>query len=47
MLPDPEHLWLTDAQGNRYTSELRLTAVDLTHPNSSIKAHPAHHAADD
>jgi hypothetical protein len=32
MLPDPEHLWLTDAQGNRYTSELRLTAVDLTHP---------------
>jgi hypothetical protein len=31
MLPDPEHLWLTDAQGNRYTSELRLTAVDLTH----------------
>jgi hypothetical protein len=32
MLPDPDHLWLTDAQGNRYTSELRLTAVDLTHP---------------
>jgi hypothetical protein len=32
MLPGPEHLWLTDAQGNRYTSELRLTAVDLTHP---------------
>jgi Lantibiotic dehydratase, N terminus len=31
MLPDPGHLWLTDAQGNRYTSELRLTAVDLRH----------------
>ncbi len=28
MLPGPEHAWLTDAQGNRYTSELRVAAVD-------------------
>ncbi len=28
MLPDLEGLWLTDAQGKRYTSELRLVAVD-------------------
>ena len=30
MLPDPDQVWLTDANGNRYTSELRLTAIDLT-----------------
>lgn len=29
MLPAPEETWLTDAAGNLYTSELRLTAVDL------------------
>jgi hypothetical protein len=28
MLPEPEDTWLTDADGNRYTSELRLVAVD-------------------
>jgi hypothetical protein len=28
MLPGFDELWLTDAAGNRYTSELRLTAVD-------------------
>ena len=27
MLPDFQNLWLTDAQGNAYTSELRMTAV--------------------
>ena len=29
MLPGPEQLWLADGQGERYTSELRLIAVDL------------------
>jgi hypothetical protein len=29
MLPDPDHAWLPDAEGRRYTSELRLVAVDL------------------
>jgi hypothetical protein len=28
MLPDPDHLWLVDAEGRRYTSELRVCAVD-------------------
>lgn len=28
MMPDLDQLWLTDADGGRYTSELRLTAVD-------------------
>lgn len=28
MLPGFDELWLTDSAGNRYTSELRLTAVD-------------------
>ncbi|MFC5174890.1 lantibiotic dehydratase, partial [Streptomyces mutomycini] len=28
MLPTPEHAWLTDDQGNAYTSELRFVAVD-------------------
>ena len=28
MLPAPEQTWLTDAQGRRYTAELRMTAVD-------------------
>jgi hypothetical protein len=27
MLPTPEQCWLTDAEGNRYTSELRLAVV--------------------
>ena len=29
MLPDIEHSWLVDSNGERYTSELRLVAVDL------------------
>ena len=29
MVPWPDECWLCDADGNRYTSELRLTAVDL------------------
>lgn len=28
MLPAPDELWLTDAEGRRYTSELRMVAVD-------------------
>ncbi|WP_433273632.1 amino acid adenylation domain-containing protein [Actinosynnema sp. CS-041913] len=28
MLPGPDHLWLTDAEGNRHTAEFRLVAVD-------------------
>ena len=28
MLPGPDQLWLADAEGRRYTSELRLVAVD-------------------
>jgi len=30
MLPEPDRLWLPDAQGRRYTSELRIVAVDPT-----------------
>ncbi|HET8682732.1 MAG TPA: amino acid adenylation domain-containing protein [Micromonosporaceae bacterium] len=30
MLPTPDQLWLSDAQGRRYTSELRICAVDRT-----------------
>ncbi len=29
MLPEPEDCWLEDGEGHRYTSELRLVAVDL------------------
>jgi hypothetical protein len=29
MLPAPDDCWLADADGQRYTSELRLVAVDL------------------
>jgi hypothetical protein len=29
MLPDAEHTWLPDAEGRRYTSELRVVALDL------------------
>lgn len=29
MLPTPDLTWLPDAQGNRYTSEFRIVAVDL------------------
>jgi len=30
MLPDPTQAWLPDATGQRYTSELRIVAVDST-----------------
>ncbi len=29
MLPRPDQVWLPDAEGNRYTSEIRIVAVDL------------------
>lgn len=29
MLPNPEQLWVTDAFGQRYTSELRMVGIDL------------------
>jgi hypothetical protein len=28
MLPDLDQLWLTDRQGRRYSSELRIVAYD-------------------
>jgi hypothetical protein len=28
MLPSPDHVWLPDSDGHRYTSELRIVAVD-------------------
>ena len=31
MLPGPQDCWLQDGHGRRYTSELRLVAVDLQH----------------
>jgi hypothetical protein len=31
MLPAPDRLWLPDAEGRRYTSELRMVAVDMDH----------------
>ena len=31
MLPTPEQCWLTDPEGNRYVSELRIVAVDRAH----------------
>ena len=36
MLPAPDELWLSDPSGGRYTSELRLVAVDpQSHPSAS------------
>ncbi|MBA2680040.1 MAG: lantibiotic dehydratase, partial [Ktedonobacteraceae bacterium] len=32
MLPDPEHAWLPDDDGNRYTCEMRMVAVDQLKP---------------
>ncbi len=32
MLPGPEQLWLCDSQGQSYTCELRLVALDLEQP---------------
>lgn len=31
MLPAPDRLWLPDAEGRCYTSELRMVAVDIDH----------------
>jgi hypothetical protein len=36
MLPAPEHLWLSDAEGRRYTSEIRLVAVDQLQTCASV-----------
>ncbi|MFF5656689.1 lantibiotic dehydratase [[Kitasatospora] papulosa] len=36
MLPSPEHAWLTDDQGNAYTSELRFVAVDQEHRQGGV-----------
>ncbi|MFD8822393.1 lantibiotic dehydratase [Streptomyces sp. NPDC059605] len=45
MLPAPEELWLSDPSGARYTSELRLVAVDPEpHPAASWKLGEAPHA---
>lgn len=33
MLPDPHHAWLPDGEGNRYTCELRMVAVDRLEPS--------------
>ncbi len=33
MLPAPDQAWLTDAQGQRYTAELRMVAVDQKMPD--------------
>jgi hypothetical protein len=40
MLPTPEQAWLTDDEGNAYTSELRFVAVDrtVTDPASAVPA---------
>jgi hypothetical protein len=35
MYPGPGQLWLTDAQGSRYTSEIRLTLADTSLPASA------------
>ncbi|HEY3873472.1 MAG TPA: hypothetical protein VGM10_34260, partial [Actinocrinis sp.] len=35
MLPTPEQTWLTDDRGRRYTSELRLVAVDTDPPGDA------------
>ncbi|HVR07834.1 MAG TPA: lantibiotic dehydratase [Thermoanaerobaculia bacterium] len=43
MYPDLSKLWLPDAQGRRFTSELRLMAVDLTAtPATKLSTAPAH-----
>ncbi|HEX8128484.1 MAG TPA: lantibiotic dehydratase [Pyrinomonadaceae bacterium] len=34
MIPDHGQAWLPDSEGNHYTSEFRIVAVDLTHRNS-------------
>jgi hypothetical protein len=46
MLPAPDDCWLTDEHGRRYTSELRLVAVDLGRkaPRRSESPMPGHTA---
>jgi hypothetical protein len=39
MIPDHGQAWLPDAEGNRYTSEFRIVAVDLTHRRKSRASH--------
>ena len=34
MMPGHDELWLPDAQGNRYTCELRTVVVDQEWPDS-------------
>jgi hypothetical protein len=41
MLPTPDQTWLLDADGNRYTSELRIVAVDPMNPSPPDEI-PAH-----
>jgi hypothetical protein len=36
MLPAPDELWLTDADGQRYTSELRVVAFDRRQPDGGL-----------
>lgn len=35
MLPSSEQLWLPDAQGNKYTCELRIVASDMQHEQAN------------
>lgn len=39
MLPGPDQCWLTDAEGRRFTSEIRIVAVDLA-PGGANAGHP-------
>lgn len=41
MLPDHNQLWLQDAQGMRYTSELRFALVDLKARAAGVASHAA------
>lgn len=44
MLPTPEQTWLTDDEGNRYTSELRFVAVDDRQVRADERPLPARRA---
>jgi len=35
MFPSHEELWLPDAEGRRYTSELRMVALDISAPEQT------------
>jgi hypothetical protein len=45
MLPGPDDCWLADQSGQRYTSELRLVAVDLGRKASSRLGTPGSESA--